>query len=152
MRDTCNRRCRPCGAWRPSGFSPVPLSLIALCALVTALVLTGCGAGDHPASATIQGTVTAGPTCPVETVENPCPPKPVADREVDLQAQGGSVVATATTDANGHYHFAAQPGSYVVQVQIVQGGVGMRQLTPGNVTVAAGQTVTLDITLDTGIR
>jgi hypothetical protein len=128
------------------------LALCMLCSLCFVLALTGCGGGADPALATIQGTVTSGPTCPVESVENPCPPRPVADREVDLQTQAGSTAAKTTTDTAGHYRFNTDAGSYVVYVRIVQGEVGMRQITSGNVTVAAGQTVTLDIVLDTGIR
>lgn len=127
--------------------------LYILCMFIAALVLSGCSASaTSPATAYIQGTVTAGPTCPVETVENPCPPKLVAEREVDLQTRDGSTVATTTTDSTGHYRFTTNAGSYVVHVRIVQGQVGLRQITHGNVTVAAGQTVTLDIQLDTGIR
>jgi hypothetical protein len=127
--------------------------LYILCMFIAALVLSGCSASaTSPATATIQGTVTAGPTCPVETVENPCPPKLVAGREVDLQTQDGSTVATTTTDSAGHYRFTTNAGSYVVHVRIVQGQVGLRQLTAGDVTVVAGQTITLDIELETGIR
>lgn len=129
------------------------LALCMLCAVCFILTLAGCGGNATDAAlATIQGTVTAGPTCPVENVENPCPPKAIADREVDLQRQDGSTVATTTTDSAGHYRFSTDAGSYVVHVRIVQGEVGLRQITVGNVTAAAGQTVTLDISLDTGIR
>lgn len=139
----------------------IPLCLLGTFGIVLALLaLAACGqltnAGDTSgttgATGTIQGTVTAGPTCPVQTVENPCPDKPVPDREVDVQTPAGAVVASTKTDANGHYSVAVPPGSYVVHVVIVQGQAGIRQNTPGNVTVAAGQTVTLNIVLDTGIR
>jgi hypothetical protein len=41
---------------------------------------------------------------------------------------------------------------YDVQVAIVPGTVGMRQQTPGDVHVIAGQTTQITIQLDTGIR
>jgi hypothetical protein len=44
------------------------------------------------------------------------------------------------------------PGSYVVQVKIIPGKVGMRQITPGDVTVRANETTVIQILLDTGIR
>lgn len=122
--------------------------------LVTVLLaFAACSGGaTMPALGTVQGTVTAGPTCPVESVEHPCPPKPVAEREVDLLTAAGATVATNKTDAAGHYRLDALPGSYIVRVKIEQGQIGMRQITPGNVTISPHQTVTLDIQLDTGIR
>jgi hypothetical protein len=43
-------------------------------------------------------------------------------------------------------------GPYVVHVVIVRGQLGLRQLSPANVTVRAGKTISVTITLDTGIR
>jgi hypothetical protein len=100
----------------------------------------------------IAGDVVAGPTCPVEQVENPCPPAVVTNREVDIQTPGGRTIATTKTDAKGHFSVAVPPGQYVVHVKIVQGQVGMRQTTPGDVTVIVNQTSTVHIELDTGIR
>src|SRR5258706_12471624 len=58
--------------------------------------LSACGSALRPGAAdqgtpaspvgtaqgTLHGTVVAGPTCPVERAEDPCPPKPVPGREV----------------------------------------------------------------------
>ena len=96
--------------------------------------------------------VVAGPTCPVEQAEDPCPPAKVTDRSVTISTPAGAVVATVTTDAKGHFTIVLAPGDYVIQVAIVPGAPGMRQDSPGNVTVVAGQTTTVEITLDTGIR
>lgn len=128
-----------------------PHVLIGLLCILLALEACG-GNATTPATATIQGTVTAGPTCPVETPEGSCAPRPVSDRKVDLNTKAGAIVETTKTDSAGHYRFLTDPGSYVVHVQIVQGEIGMRQTTPGDVTVGAGQTITLDILLDTGLR
>ena len=101
---------------------------------------------------TIAGDVVAGPTCPVEQAEHPCPPAVVKNREVDIQTPAGRTVATTTTDATGHFSVDVPPGQYVVHVKIEQGQVGMRQTTPGDVTVSVNQTSTVHIGLDTGIR
>lgn len=131
--------------------------------LVLGFALAGCGVSAAGVSTTststiggptgtIAGDVVAGPTCPVERAGDPCPPAVVKNREVDIQTQAGTTTATTTTDVNGRFSVAVPPGSYVVRVKIVQGQVGMRQITPGDVTVIANQTTTVHIELDTGIR
>jgi hypothetical protein len=116
--------------------------------------LAGCGVPSisGPAQGTIDGSVTASPTCPVERVSAPCSPAPVADRQVNIVTTSGSTAATTVTDANGHFRIRVAPGSYVVRVTIIPGKVGLRQITPGNVTVRANETTDLQIVLDTGIR
>ncbi|HEX6819728.1 MAG TPA: carboxypeptidase-like regulatory domain-containing protein [Ktedonobacterales bacterium] len=84
--------------------------------------------------------------------EHPCPPMAVTNRAVELQTTTDATIETTKTDSTGHYRFLVDPGSYIVHVQIEQGEVGMRQVTPGEVSVGPGEKVTLDISLDTGIR
>jgi hypothetical protein len=104
------------------------------------------------AQGTIAGEVVAGPTCPVEQVDNPCPPKPVPHREVTIAASGGGIVATATTDEAGRFSVQVAPGNYVVRVKAGPGLLGISQVTSGEVTVRANETSILHIELDTGIR
>jgi hypothetical protein len=101
---------------------------------------------------TLSVDVLAGPTCPVEQVENPCPPAHVTNRPVTISRPDGVVVATTTTDARGHFNIALAPGAYVIRVAIVPGEVGLRQDSSGDVTMIAGQTTAVQIMLDTGIR
>jgi hypothetical protein len=128
------------------------LGLVAALALSVALAACGGGASLTVAPGTLTGDVVAGPTCPVEQINNPCPPKVVTGREVKILSTGGRVVATTTTDAQGHFSVALPPGAYVVAVTIMAGQVGLRQDTPGDVTVASGQSSYIKIELDTGIR
>ncbi len=62
------------------------------------------------AQGTLHGTVVAGPTCPVERAEDPCPPKPVPGRAVVIASPAGKVVATVTTDGQGHFQVLLAPG------------------------------------------
>jgi hypothetical protein len=121
--------------------------------VVFGLALAACGvSGPGGANGTLTGDVVAGPTCPVQKAGTTCQPKPVANRDVKILDSSGKVVATTKTDASGHFSVALAPGAYVIQVAIVAGQPGMRQTTPGNVTVTTGQTVNVKIELDTGIR
>jgi hypothetical protein len=108
--------------------------------------------GASATQGTLSGDVVAGPTCPVERAEDPCPPKAVPNREVDILGANKAVVATTTTDGKGHFSVALAPGAYSVTVPIQQGQVGMRQESDVTANVTAGQVTTVKIMLDTGIR
>jgi hypothetical protein len=144
------------------------MRLGALLAFGMALALAGCasitvsGSGAAGTSApttgpsgtqgTLSGDVVAGPTCPVERAEDPCPPKAVPNREVEILGTNSAVVATAMTDSKGHFSVALAPGTYVVTVPIKQGLIGTRQMSDVKANVVAGQVTTVKVMLDTGIR
>ncbi len=118
--------------------------------LATALLLAllACGRTSAPATTSgIFGTVTAGPTCPVERVGSPCPPAPWAGT-VRATDDAGHPTET-TTDGNGTYALKLEPGSYEV-VAVTEGGPPTGQ--PVAIDVPAGQPIRVDLTVDTGIR
>ena len=121
------------------------------------IAVAGCGASGGGTGAsgpygTLVVHVVAGPTCPVENVDHPCPPLLIAHRRATIATLSGAAAATATTDAQGQFSVSLAPGAYVVRVAIVAGMPGLRQVTPGQVAVVAGETTTVTIELDTGIR
>jgi hypothetical protein len=126
--------------------------------LALATLVAACGVYGQNTSPTptphgrLTGVVVAGPSCPVEHAETPCPPKPVPSRKVTVKGSDGQVVAITTTDMLGHFSLDLEPGTYTVQVAIIPGSVGLSQVTPGNVTITEGQTTNIQIELDTGIR
>ena len=71
---------------------------------------------------------------------------------IEVLDANNAVVATVTTDSQGHFSVALAPGSYTVTVPIKQGQVGMRQVSDVKVSVIAGQIATVKVMLDTGIR
>ncbi|TMK36594.1 MAG: carboxypeptidase regulatory-like domain-containing protein [Actinobacteria bacterium] len=118
--------------------------------LATALLLAliACGRTSGPASTSgIFGTVTAGPTCPVERVGSPCPPAPWVGT-VRATDDAGHPTET-TTDENGDYTLTLEPGSYEV-VAVTDGGPPTGQ--PVAIDVQAGHPIRVDLTVDTGIR
>src|SRR5215467_9391756 len=62
------------------------------------------------------GEVVAGPTCPVATAEQPCPPRSVPNRAVLIETPGGTVVMRVTTDQQGRFRITLAPGTYRVFV------------------------------------
>ena len=100
----------------------------------------------------IRGSVTAGPTCPVER-EPPdpsCAPHPVQGAVIVVRDASGAEVDRTVTSSTGTYFSAVGAGTYVVEPQPVTGIMG----TPSSqhVVVAAGERATADFDYDTGIR
>lgn len=96
----------------------------------------------------IRGAVTAGPTCPVERPDQPCPPAPV-DGRVDAVDASGTTAASTTTDDAGRYELRVAPGDYTVRVDT---GSHFPTCPDVAVTVTAGSLATADVDCDTGIR
>jgi len=139
---------------RPTTRRPYRLAFAYLIAGGIMFLLTACAPtsiGPGGPQGTLTGDVVAGPTCPVQH-ETPCPQAHVTNRQVTIRNLDGAVVATTTTDAQGHFSVSLSPGTYDVQVAIVPGQIGLHQTTSGRVTIVAGQTTQIQIVLDTGIR
>lgn len=123
-----------------------------------ALALAGCG-DDSPSTADaepesgITGTVSLGPQCPVETVDDPCEDQPAAHVTVTVSEQppgeaygAGEPVATTETDADGHFEVALEPGDYVVTAEA---GMSCEFM---DARVTAGTYTEAQVPCDTGIR
>jgi hypothetical protein len=125
--------------------------------VVTALALGGCeeNVSSRPASrrttttvaSGVYGVVAAGPTCPVERVDQPCPPRPVS-AEVEARTRGGRLVAKTASANTGRYDLALAPGGYILTVVTS----GLPRCPPAMIIVKLGAATHADITCDTGIR
>jgi hypothetical protein len=122
-----------------------------LSAVLVAVVLVGCSRGSSPSGGGqgIDGVVLAGPTCPVESAESPCPPKPLPGIRVQVLS-GGDEVAEATTAGDGSFSVALEPGTYLVQA--APGQQGFMSSRPVPVTVTEGSFARVTVSVDTGIR
>jgi hypothetical protein len=111
-------------------------------------------AGDVLPDATgVHGTVTAGPTCPVERdpPDPACAPRPVGGAVLVFTNAGGTEVARATSAADGTFTIELAPGAYRVTAEPVDGLMGTP--APLDVEVVAGQPMMeLQVSYDTGIR
>jgi hypothetical protein len=96
----------------------------------------------------VRGQITAGPTCPVERVGQPCPPQPVK-AAVTASDSAGAIVGTTRTLPDGRYALALAPGRYTLTAD--PGNVFPR-CPPTLITVPAGAPVEVNIICDTGIR
>lgn len=117
--------------------------------VLAALSASSCASGDGtgPPRGAIEGTVLAGPTCPVERVGQECSPRPVVDREVTI-SRGSNVVEKVTTDNEGRFGARVPPGRYTLGME----QVGIESGRPTSVRVRSGRTSQARIDVDTGIR
>jgi hypothetical protein len=92
--------------------------------------------------------VTAGPTCPVERADQPCPDKPV-QTTVRLLRADGSVAASGPSDADGNFRLPVAPGRYRLVADWPSRAGGC---APVDVTVDQGRYTHADVSCDTGIR
>lgn len=102
---------------------------------------------------TLDGTMTIGPICPVERIDQPCTPTPemYAARKVFVYAKGKqTLLRTLTPDAEGKFHTTLPEGTYFVDME--HQGIGRTSGVPATVHIASGESATLAITVDTGIR
>jgi len=126
-----------------------------------ALIITMSCGSDAPAdtaspsseattTSSVQYTMTvtahAGPTCPVERPDEPCPDVPV-EATVRVSANGVDV-ATGRTDATGTYSADLPPGRYRVTVDT---GSMLPRCEPVDAEVI-DRDITVDVSCDTGIR
>lgn len=103
-------------------------------------------------SSYLKGQVVANPACPVVRSDQPCPPRPLANRTIFLKDEGGlTILQTLKTDSNGAFQAQLTPAKYRVEVALV-GIETVRHAGPIVVTITASQTTNVVIEVDTGIR
>lgn len=123
---------------------------IVLAFITLVLLLPGCsGAG----TGTLAGSVSIGPLVPVEqegvTYEIPCEVYE-ARKVLVYKSNGSTLVETVDIDCEGNYSIELRPGSYVVDID--RTGIDFSKDLPRTVEITEGETVKLDISIDTGIR
>lgn len=110
--------------------------------------------GDPLPDATgVRGTVSAGPTCPVERdpPDPGCAPRLVAGAVLVVTDAAGAEVARATSAEDGTFSIELDPGSYRLTAPPFEGLMGTPE--PMDFAVEAGGPMTeLQVSYDTGIR
>jgi hypothetical protein len=124
------------------------------------LLLAACGSRSTisvdppPVPGYLEGRVTIGPLQPVERVDVPTPvppPEVFTSRSLNVFRAGGTtLVANVRFNPDGTYRVELIPGTYVVD--IAHTGIDVAKGLPKTITIESGQTLRLDIDIDTGIR
>ncbi len=104
----------------------------------------------------LTGHASIGPLTPVERIGVATPtPGPLVCTSRGLAiyaADGTSLVTSFSFQPDCSYRVALPPGTYVVKLREAQRGIGGSKSLPRTVSIGSGQTVVLDIDIDTGIR
>ena len=108
---------------------------------------------QNATTGTLQGHVNIGPLRPLVRIDEPTPvvpPEAYAARQIVIYATDGQTeIARVQIGPDGNYDAALPPGPYVVD--LTQSGMDRSNL-PVKIQIAAGQTTTVDVEIDTGIR
>ena len=110
----------------------------------------GSSAGSDDQLGTIRGEVLLAPTCPVESIQSPCPGRPLAGVPVRVVDADGNVRAGAVSDDRGAFTIDVTAGSYLLTAVIEEDPA--RSVKPVRVEVRAGEIVRSDVMVDSGIR
>src|ERR1700682_349280 len=124
-----------------------------IASITLSIVLAACGAQAAPPAPSgtgIQGLVQSGPTCPVERINSPCPPRPLAATIVVRDASGREVARTHS-GADGHFKVDVAPGTYTV-VGLNIGSSMLPRPIPTTATVTSGSYTAITVEYDSGIR
>lgn len=120
-------------------------------ALGLAVFVTGCGSSPATSlNSGIQGVVQVGPTCPVERINAPCPPRPIAANVVVRSSQG-TEVKRFQSGSDGRFKVDLAPGTYTL-VGLPIGSSFLPRPIPTSVTVVAGSYTAVNVEYDSGIR
>jgi hypothetical protein len=117
--------------------------------VLVAVALAACGGeGAGDATSGIRGQALAGPQCPVEMANSPCPDLPWEGTIVATDTSAGDRF-TAATDAEGRFELALEPGTYEVSIEA---GSELPFAKPLTVTVEDDAFTEIVVSVDTGIR
>ncbi|MFC2008728.1 hypothetical protein ACFLUT_01585 [Chloroflexota bacterium] len=121
-------------------------------ASILAITLGGCPTPSG-LPGVLTGNVTIGPLSPVE-VEGEHPPVPPevydARKVMVYTGDGRRLLEQVDIDHEGVYRVELQPGDYTIDINRI--GIDNSSDVPKEVTITSGETVRLDIDIDTGIR
>lgn len=99
-----------------------------------------------PSGSGIQGRAVMWPSCPAESGDARCAPRPLVARII-VHGGSGQRVAAASTDLEGRFQIALLPGAYTVEARVD----GMLCI-PVHVTVTDDRHLEVEVRCDTGVR
>jgi len=115
------------------------------------LLMASCGANDlldPDAAQGIEGLVTMGPMCPVQTVDDPCPDAPYR-AWIDVLTARGAHVTRFRSAEDGTFRVGLRPGQYILDPQ-TDGRLPMASAQ--TVDVVLGEYTDVLVSYDSGIR
>ena len=124
--------------------------------LTCLVVMAGCNSKKALVAGILEGTISIGPICPVETI----PPDPACLPTVEtykaypvnvFTSDGKTKVAQLMPSLDGSYSSELSPGDYLIILERADNNIGGSNL-PVIVSIKAQDKTLLNINIDTGIR
>lgn len=131
--------------------------------LALALLLVACARGSGQGSgepsgttfvdefSTIVGKVLLVPTCPVEQVSSPCPPRALSGVRVRIVDLGEHFLASVVSDVEGRFEIRRVPWGSFLLTPLIENDLA-RSLRPTRVDVDPGEIAHATVLVDSGIR
>ena len=119
-------------------------------------VMSGCDSKKTLVAGILEGTISIGPICPVETI----PPDPACLPTAEtykaypvnvFTSDGKTKVAQLMPSLDGSYSSELPPGDYLIVLERAKNNIGGSNL-PVMVSITAQDKTLLNINIDTGIR
>src|SRR5207302_6187016 len=104
--------------------------------IIATLAVAACGSQPAQPGTGIQGMVQVSPTCPVERINSPCPPRPLAATVV-VRDGTGAEVARFHSEGDGWFKVDLRPGTYSL-VGLTIGSTSLPRPIPTSATVSQG--------------
>ena len=120
------------------------------------VVISGCGSKKTLVAGILEGTISIGPICPVETI----PPDPACLPTAEtykaypvsvFTSDGKTKVAQLMPSLDGAYTSELPQGDYLIVLEKAKNNIGGSNL-PVMVSITAQDKTLLNINIDTGIR
>ena len=135
-------------------FEAIQLLLLFGLAILSACTFEEPGAKPSDPPAILEGSVLFGPLTPVTQINRPTPetpPEMYKDRFVLVYDQTGeNLIMQIAVGLDGYYRAEISPGVYTVTFSLI--GIERAENIPAVISLAAGQVISLEISVDTGIR
>ncbi len=100
-------------------------------------------------SGTLSGQVVARSSCGAQNSVTPCALAPVGNATLSIETATGAMVATVTSDQQGHFSVVLSPGHYIIQPIVISGSANIQGATVG-VDVVSGGTISVQIVVNAG--
>jgi hypothetical protein len=119
-------------------------------------VMSGCDSKKTLVAGILEGTISIGPICPVETI----PPDPACLPTAEtykaypvsvFTSDGKTKIAQLMPSLDGSYTSELPPGDYLVVLERAKNNIGGSNL-PAIVSISSQDKTLLNINIDTGIR
>lgn len=132
------------------GFALIPLLIILVLAVAAGYFVLN--KQNKTGTGILEGKVSIGPVCPVERLDQPCDvsAETYTSREVIITKFDKSVYGYQHLEADGSYRFVVSSGLYMLEIGKL--GIDRAVGLPKSIEIKAGQTTTVNFSIDTGVR